>query len=168
MRNRVATLAVGLLLLTACGDDGAPEESPTPATESPTEATESPTEATETPPAATGAVVETADSDLGTILTDAEGRTLYVFLADTGSESTCYDECAENWPAFTTEGDPQAEGDADASLLATSPRTDGAVQVTYNGRPLYYFAADEAPGDTNGQGVGDVWFVASPEGEPIQ
>jgi predicted lipoprotein with Yx(FWY)xxD motif len=55
-----------------------------------------------------------------------------------------------------------------ASLLGTSPRTDGAEQVTYNGWPLYYFANDAAPGDTNGQGVNDVWYVIAPSGEVIR
>jgi predicted lipoprotein with Yx(FWY)xxD motif len=155
VRKRVAALFLGLAVLTACGgSETPPAESPTPADEP--------------SPQATGAAVQSAESDLGTILTDAEGRTLYYFLADTGSESTCYDDCAQNWPALSTEGDPQAGTGVDASLLATTTRTDGSVQITYNGKPLYYFAGDETPGDTNGQGVGDVWFVVSPQGEPIQ
>lgn len=71
-------------------------------------------------------------------------------------------------PAFATEGEPQAGEGIDASLLGTTTRTDDTVQVTYNGKPLYYFAGNENPGDTNGQGIGDVWFVASSNGEPIR
>jgi predicted lipoprotein with Yx(FWY)xxD motif len=107
-------------------------------------------------------------SDLGTFVADAEGMTLYFFLNDTGSESTCYDQCAGNWPAYTTQGEPQAGAGIDASLVGTTTRADGTVQVTYNGKPLYHFAGDESPGDTNGQGIGDVWFVASAAGEPIR
>jgi predicted lipoprotein with Yx(FWY)xxD motif len=59
-------------------------------------------------------------------------------------------------------------GDVDASLLGTSARDDGTLQVTYNGHPLYHFAGDQAPGDTNGQGVGGIWFVVSPAGDPIK
>jgi predicted lipoprotein with Yx(FWY)xxD motif len=118
--------------------------------------------------AAEGAAVEAEDSSLGTILADAEGNTLYVFLADTDGESTCYDDCAQNWPAFVTEGDPQAGRGIEASLLGTVERTDGTIQITYGGQPLYYFAGDQGPGDTNGQDVGDIWYVVSPEGAPIE
>jgi predicted lipoprotein with Yx(FWY)xxD motif len=114
------------------------------------------------------ASVAVEDSDLGQIAVDAEGRTLYVFLADEGSESTCYDECEASWPPLTVEGDPVAGEGVDGSLLATTERTDGSTQVTLDGHPLYYFAADETPDDMNGQGVGDVWYVVSPEGEAIE
>ena len=117
--------------------------------------------------AAAAATVAVADSDLGSILVDAEGRTLYVFSNDTGSESTCYDDCASNWPALEADGEPTAGEGIDEGLLATTERTDDTIQVTYNGHPLYHFAGDEAPGDTNGQNVGDVWFVVSPEGEAL-
>lgn len=117
------------------------------------------------PPAA--ATVETGETDLGTILTDAEGLTLYMFGADQDGESTCYDDCAATWPALTVDGEPVAGEDLDSSKLGTTERTDGTLQVTYAGQPLYYFASDAAPGDTNGQGIGDIWFVVSPEGEPI-
>jgi predicted lipoprotein with Yx(FWY)xxD motif len=161
MKRSVASLAVALVLLAGCGGD----ESPTTETTTP-QTTAPPTTAASPEP--TGALVESADSDLGTIVTDAEGRTLYFFLNDTSSESTCYEQCAENWPAFATEGDPQAGTGIDASLLGTTTRTDETVQVTYNGKPLYHFAGDQNPGDTNGQGIGDVWFVASSDGEPIR
>jgi predicted lipoprotein with Yx(FWY)xxD motif len=120
---------------------------------------------TESPAAASVAV---EDSDLGQIAVDAEGRTLYVFLADEGSESTCYDDCEASWPPLTVEGDPVAGEGVDGSLLGTTERTDGSTQVTLDGHPLYYFAADETPDDMNGQGVGDVWYVVSPEGQAIK
>ena len=72
------------------------------------------------------------------------------------------------WPALTVEGEAVGGEGIDASLLGTSERTDGSVQVTLDGHPLYYFAQDAAPGDVNGQGVGDVWYVVSPAGAPIQ
>lgn len=161
MRKTLASFVLGLVLLAACGG----EERPATQAPSPT-ATASPT--AEGSPGPTAALVESSSSDLGTIVADAEGMTLYFFLSDTSSESTCYDQCAENWPALTTQGEPQAGSGIDASLLGTTTRTDGTVQVTYNGKPLYYFAGDENPGDTKGQGIGDVWFVASAAGEPIQ
>ncbi len=113
------------------------------------------------------ATVQTGETDLGTILTDADGLTLYMFGADENGESTCYDDCAATWPALTVEGDPGAGDGTDAAQLGTTERTDGTIQVTYAGSPLYYFASDAAPGDTNGQGIGDIWFVVSPEGDPI-
>lgn len=119
-------------------------------------------------PEAEESTVTVGDSDLGEIVVDGEGATLYVFLADQGGESTCYDDCEANWPPLTVDGEPVAGEGVDGSLLGTAPREDGSSQVTLDGQPLYYFAADEAVGDTNGQGVGDVWFVVSPDGEPIQ
>lgn len=104
--------------------------------------------------------------EFGPILVDGEGRSLYLFTNDTGPESTCYDQCAEAWPALT--GEAGAEGEADEGLLGTTERDDGETQVTYADHPLYYFAADEAPGDTNGQGVGGVWFLVDPRGEPVE
>jgi predicted lipoprotein with Yx(FWY)xxD motif len=156
-------VAVFGLTAAACSEDpepAAPTQEPSP-TES-----EAPSPTEEPEPAA--ATVEVEASDLGDIVVDAEGRTLYVFLADEGSESTCYDDCEAAWPPLTVEGEPVAGEGIDASLLGTSERTDGSAQVTLDGHPLYYFGQDAAPGDVNGQGVGDVWYVVSPAGAPIQ
>ena len=179
-RKLVVVGAIALLVLTACGngDDGdAGGGSPSPtAAESPSETPEpSPTEepsetpeATETEGSSRETEVETEDSALGTILTDSDGITLYVFLADEEGVSTCYGDCAATWPAFLARGEVEGGGDVDESLLGTAERTDGGLQVTFNGMPLYYFADDQQPGDTNGQGIGDVWFVIAPDGNPIQ
>jgi predicted lipoprotein with Yx(FWY)xxD motif len=153
-RLRLVAVAGTFALMTAAcsnGDDaGDGAESPEP--------TEAPAEAT----------VAVEESDLGEIVVDAEGRTLYVFLADESSESTCYDECEETWPPLTVDGEPVAGDGVDGSLLGTSDRTDGSTQVTLDGHPLYYFGADETPDDIKGQGVGDVWYVVAPSGEAIQ
>jgi predicted lipoprotein with Yx(FWY)xxD motif len=114
------------------------------------------------------ATVAVQESDLGQIVVDAEGRTLYVFLVDEGSESACYDECEDNWPPLTVDGEPVAGEGIDGSLLGTSARTDGSMQVTLDGHPLYLFGGDQAAGDVNGQGVSDVWFVVSPSGRVIK
>ena len=100
--------------------------------------------------------IAVVDTDLGPIVVDAEGRTLYVFLPDDQGASTCYDDCAANWAALTVEGDPVGGDGVDAALLGTTEREDGTVQVTYGRWPLYRFAGDAAAGDVNGQGVGDV------------
>lgn len=104
---------------------------------------------------------------LGQYLTDAEGQTLYLFLNDSENTSTCTGGCLEAWPPLLSEGEPMAGEELDAALLGTITREDGSMQVTYNGWPLYYFAKDEAPGDINGQGVGEVWYLISPAGEPV-
>jgi predicted lipoprotein with Yx(FWY)xxD motif len=160
VRRMIVVLCVAALGA-ACG----PEDAPAPADTTPPQTT-SPEPASPSPEP--GVTVGTAESELGTILTDADGLTLYVFLNDSEGTSTCYDDCAQTWPALETEGDAQAGEGVDASLLGTSERQDGALQVTYNGMPLYYFANDSEPGHTNGQGVGDVWYVVSPEGQPVR
>lgn len=154
-----ASMAVLVLALVAaaCSSDGDAADTTTTTAAQP---------ATTAAPAETGAVLAVADSALGEIVVDDEGFTLYVFIPDDGGESTCYDDCATAWPPLV--GDAVASGSVDAALLGTSPRTDGAQQVTFNGWPLYYFAKDAAPGDTVGQGVNDVWYVISPSGDVIR
>ncbi|UTF53470.1 COG4315 family predicted lipoprotein [Natronosalvus rutilus] len=107
--------------------------------------------------------------DHGDVLVGPQGLTLYNFDQDTQGEmeSTCYDGCAEAWPPLTVEGEPTA-GDGVAATLTTFERDDGETQVAANGWPLYYFASDEEPGDANGQGVNDVWWVLKPDGTPMR
>jgi predicted lipoprotein with Yx(FWY)xxD motif len=142
-------------LLAACSDDDT--TTPAPA------ATESPM-GEETPDA--DATVQLGETDLGSILVDAEGMTLYLFEADTDGTSTCYDECADAWPALIDEA-PTAGDGVDESLLGTTEREDGEVRVTYADQPLYYFASDKQPGDTKGQGLSDVWYVVDAEGDAV-
>ena len=124
---------------------------------------------TSTSSAASGgaAAVDTASvGDLGTVLVDGSGRTLYLFESDTGSTSTCTGTCAGTWPALTTTGDPTAGMGASASMLGTTTRDDGSTQVTYDGHPLYVYSGDSAAGQANGQGIGDVWFAVTTQGAP--
>lgn len=120
---------------------------------------------------AAATTLTTSTTDLGTFLVDGEGNTLYIFLPDNQGDSTCYDACADNWPPLV--GEVTAGMGVDEMLLGTTTRKGsayqpGPVQITYNGWPLYYFAGDSAPGDTNGQGVKDVWYVIDPAGDPIK
>ena len=120
---------------------------------------------------ANSAVVGVRDTKLGKILVDAQGRSLYLFEKDTGAKSTCFGACASAWPPLTTSGKPTAATGATASLIATIARSDGAREVTYNGQPLYYYAGDQAAGDTNGEGLdafGGGWDVLSPAGSKIE
>lgn len=106
--------------------------------------------------------------EYGDILVDADGMALYMFDQDTQGEpmSACYDGCAEAWPPLIVEGDVTAGEDVSAELT-TFEREDGSLQVAANGWPLYYFDSDEEPGDVNGQGVNDVWWVLRPDGTRI-
>ena len=140
--------------LAACG--GTDDEAGTAATAAPTTAAQ----------AANGATVAVASSKLGDILVDADGRTLYVFTKDKGDQSACSGDCATNWPALT--GTATAGTGAQAALLSTAMQANGSSQVTYSGKPLYYFAGDAKPGDTKGQGVGSVWFAVTADGELVK
>ncbi|MCF6524211.1 hypothetical protein [Streptomyces sp. JJ36] len=173
----VATVTAALLaVLTGCGDgdeggDGGASPSPTRTAET---GTASPGE---TSPGPTGSPTEAATvqlrpvGELGRILTDEEGRTLYLFAKDTSAESTCYDACAEAWPPLTTDGQPQVTGEGvRKDLLGTTERRGGTQQVTYGGHPLYYFVSDDEPGDATGQGFnqfGAEWWVVNASGERV-
>jgi predicted lipoprotein with Yx(FWY)xxD motif len=118
-----------------------------------------------------GSLVKLANSKLGKILVDADGRTLYLFEADKGAMSACNGACASVWPPLTTTGQPKAGSGLAASKLATTKRSDGKTEVTYNGHPLYTYAGDSAPGQTAGQGIdgfGAEWYVLSAAGNKIE
>jgi predicted lipoprotein with Yx(FWY)xxD motif len=89
------------------------------------------------------ATVRVANTGLGNILVDSQGRTLYLFKADTGTKSTCFGACAVAWPPLRVNGKPTVGGGAKQSLVGTTARSDGKPQVTYNGHPLYLYAADQ-------------------------
>jgi predicted lipoprotein with Yx(FWY)xxD motif len=110
------------------------------------------------------AVYPHRNAELGHILVGTEGMTLYRFAPDEMGESTCYDDCATNWPPLLSEDMEEVVGDPRIDArLGTVERTDGTYQVTYNGWPLYYFAQDMAPGDTVGEGRGENWWTITPE-----
>jgi predicted lipoprotein with Yx(FWY)xxD motif len=119
---------------------------------------------------AKGTVVSTESTSLGKILVDARGRTLYLFQKDKNGESACTGQCATFWPPLIASGKPSASGGAKASLVGTTKRADGQMQVTYNHHPLYMFAKDTKKGQTSGEGVnafGANWYVVSPAGASI-
>jgi len=105
-----------------------------------------------------------SNDELGDILVAYNGMTLYTFNNDEAGVSNCADDCAQAWPPFTVRPDVVLTGGPNVmSELGTIERADGSLQVTYNGMPLYFWSEDAAPGDATGQGVGDVWFVVTPE-----
>jgi predicted lipoprotein with Yx(FWY)xxD motif len=154
-----SVLACVALLSAACSSSASPSTSSPPVSPS----------ATATAPEA---VIGATHSQLGTFLTADNGRTVYLFEKDTGSKSTCFGACAAGWPPVTTSGmAPTTSGKANASLLGTTTRPDGTVQVTYAGHPIYFYSADTAPGQTNGEGVdafGAEWYVVSPAGNKVE
>lgn len=180
----------GVTLLAACGDDESSDpsgatpaaaESPStdaPSTDAPSADAPStggdddpygpaPTETT-TPSgdAAAGADVATGETDVGPVLVNAMGLTLYAFMKDTEGEPTCVDDCAATWPPAIVDGEPDV-GDLDASLFTVVEHPEGS-QLKAGDRPLYTFAGDAAPGDVNGQGVGGFWFAVAPDGSPTE
>lgn len=104
----------------------------------------------------------------GQVIVDSKGFTLYDFHKDKGSKSSCYGACAGVWPPLTTEGTPQAQGGAVSSKLGTTKRSDGTMQVTYAGWPLYTYTADTKPGEANGNdfsSYGAQWYALKANGE---
>jgi predicted lipoprotein with Yx(FWY)xxD motif len=159
-KRSVVTLAasaavVPVLVLGACGGDDSDNSSST---------------TTPKNQGAQSATVDVAKTGLGDVLVDSQGRTLYLFLADQGTTSECSGQCAVNWPPVEVGGSPTAGKGADASLIATTVRSDGKTQVTYNGHPVYSFQGDKKAGDTNGEGLvafGAGWFALSPAGNQV-
>lgn len=164
----LALISTISLLGAACGGDdddgyGGSDATNPPAT-STTAAVTSPPAGSATSPAgqANAAVVKVGNNvSFGSILTDGDGFTLYTFLQDSPGKSNCSGSCAATWPPVTTTASapPTVTGAPGNFSLVT--RDDGTKQVAYNGSPLYRYTPDKAPGQTNGQGVGNVWFVAA-------
>ena len=100
-----------------------------------------------------------AAGDLGEVLVGANGHTLYAFTKDVDGVSTCFDACAAAWPAVTVDEGFAPPAGVDPALVTTVDRPDGTKQLKIGKWPLYFYAGDGAPGETNGQGVGGVWFV---------
>jgi predicted lipoprotein with Yx(FWY)xxD motif len=109
--------------------------------------------------------LQTSESDLGTILVDSDGRTVYMFTPDSPGTSVCDAQCLKFWPPV--KGNIKAGDGVDADLIGTTKATDGTVIATYDDWPLYYYAQDSV-GDTSGQGVDGEWYVLDPGGEPVR
>lgn len=119
--------------------------------------------------AAGAATIKVVDSQFGEVIADGSGEALYLFDKEKSVESECYGECAEAWPPVLTAGEPKAGSGAKAELLGTTKRDDGELQVTYDGRPLYYYV-DDAPGTIlchNVDEFGGLWLVVQPNGEAV-
>jgi predicted lipoprotein with Yx(FWY)xxD motif len=117
------------------------------------------------------ATVAVSGSDLGRVLVDGRGRTLYLFERDKHSKSACSGPCATAWPPLIAFGKPHASAGARALLLGTTKRADGRLQGTYNHHPLYTFIKDTRKGQTNGENLnafGAEWYAVSPAGAKVE
>jgi predicted lipoprotein with Yx(FWY)xxD motif len=181
-RTSMFAVAVALAVASCGGDDGGTTTAPPPDTTTATPTTTAEPGTTTAPPsettttvaattttagettttAAAGSEIVVAETALGQILADGDGFSLSIYTPDdAGGVATCTGACAATWPAVAA---ASAGAGVEASLLGT---TSDGLQATYNGWPLYYFANDAAAGDTNGQGVNEVWYVVDGAGSVI-
>jgi predicted lipoprotein with Yx(FWY)xxD motif len=148
-----AALALAALTVAACGGSGTSRAAAPPRTKDGRPAT-----------------IGVANGGLGRVLVNSQGRTLYLFQKDSGTRSACTGACATFWPPLRTSSKPAVGSGASASLLATTTRSDGGSQITYNGHPLYLYSGDHKPGDTKGEGLtafGGSWFALTPAGTQV-
>jgi predicted lipoprotein with Yx(FWY)xxD motif len=163
----VVVLVAAAAVLSACAAPGAgPTTAPAtgaPATGAP--ATGAPATAA---PMAGVTLAVSQSATLGAYVAGEAGMSLYVFKNDTAGKSACSGQCAASWPPLTVASAADAKaGTGVTGAVATITRDDGTLQVTLGGAPLYYFAGDQAAGDTSGQGVGGLWYLASPAGTAL-
>jgi predicted lipoprotein with Yx(FWY)xxD motif len=163
MRNRwwaVPILAGGAVLLAACGSSGTPSASGT---------TKAANASSTTPAAAGSVVISTRSTSLGTVLVNAKGHTLYWFAIDTPTTSKCSGSCATYWPPVI--GKPTAAaGTSLTHALGSITRSNGQIQATYDGHPLYTYIGDTAVGDVKGNGKnlsGGLWWAVTPSGSKL-
>ena len=120
---------------------------------------------------ASGTKVSLSKVSFGTVLVGPNSHTVYLFLKDKGTTSQCNGACAKVWAPLTSSGQPQTGAGLKASLLATSKRSDGTMQVTYGGHPLYYYDDDKKPGMTEGEGkkeFGAEWYAVGSDGKKVE
>lgn len=139
MLRTLGAAIAALVIVSACGGAGSGTAATTPT-------------ASPTPAPAFGVADNTS---LGKFLVASNGSTLYIFKKDTDNTSACYDACATTWPPYVVTSAVTGM----AGKIATAARKDGALQLTYNKQPLYFYSKDAKAGDTTGQGVGGNWFV---------
>ena len=142
----IAAASVAVIVLTRSSTDAAP---PAPA------------------PRAAGPSVRVAQTKLGRILVNGQGRTLYLYMKDRGTKSACSRRCTQVWPPATVSGPPTAGPGVEAAKLTTTRGADNSRQLVYNGHPLYTLTADVRPGQINGEGFLGTWYVISAAGKRI-
>jgi predicted lipoprotein with Yx(FWY)xxD motif len=160
----IAGSALTLVVMTACGGSTTPSGTSTPPAKAPAA---KPSAAAPAAPTGPATIQLAKTTDFGQVLSDDQGRILYMFTKDKDGKTVCYDQCEAAWPPVLTKGDPVAGTGADKGLLGTTPRKDGTTQVTYKKMPLYRFTPDKKPGDVNGQAVKNIWWVVAPHGQVV-
>jgi predicted lipoprotein with Yx(FWY)xxD motif len=167
------------LALAGCGDDSEPSEPAqdqqgtvqepdrsAPPTEETTKPDTTEREEREEPE---GTEIELGESEFGSMLFDTRGQAIYIFQNDSRNKTVCYGECAVAWPPVFTKGEPKAGKGVKQSLLGTVERRDGKLQVTYAGKPLYFYV-NEKPGEVRCHNVhlnGGLWWVVGADGKRL-
>jgi predicted lipoprotein with Yx(FWY)xxD motif len=163
MKSIALLLLVGVLAVPGCGDG----DDDAPASGGSKEAAMKKDEAvTEN---GKGTTITLGDSEFGSMVFDSNKQAIYVFENDRNGDTVCYGECAEAWPPVVTTGKPKAGKGVDPSLLGTVKRRDGKLQVTYAGKPLYFYA-HERPGEVKCHNVnlnGGFWWVVGADGHRL-
>ena len=167
---KISTLLVaGLLALGGCGEDDdsdASNERPAQGSAAARDNDAAKTKREDPARSAKGTTITLGDSEFGSMLFGSKKQAIYIFEKDRRGKTVCYGECAEAWPPVFTRGKPQAGDGVRPSLLDTVKRRDGKLQVTYSGKPLYYYA-HEGPGEVRCHNVdlnGGLWWVVGPDG----
>ncbi len=146
-----------VVVLAACGSSG-----------SNTKTTATTTGSATTTAAASGAAISAGQTSLGTVLVNANGRTLYHLTKESATNIVCTGACAQTWPPVTVPSGQQPQaGSGITGTLTVVNRPDGTQQAAINGQPLYMYSGDTKAGDTNGQGIGGVWFALMANGSSV-
>jgi predicted lipoprotein with Yx(FWY)xxD motif len=152
-------IAFSTLALTACGSSKSSSSDPY----------SGPSNPSSTPaPNGSALTVKATTTSLGQILVDAQGRTLYAFTNDVDSQSSCTGSCATIWPPAVVTGNVVPDKGLAGSEFSLIDRPDGTKQLAAGKWPLYTYAGDAAPGDTNGQGSGGTWFVVGTDAKLVK
>jgi len=171
-RLSILAICAAALLAAGCGSSAESTAADTGATDSTAAAAAATTEASSSArrnKRAKGKKVKVVGSQVGRVVADGRGEAFYLFDKEKGKRSQCYGACARAWPPVLTKGRPRAGKGAKASLLGVTRRTNGKLQVTYKGHPLYYYV-DDRPGLILCQNVpefGGLWLVVKPNGDPV-
>ena len=163
MRITLAGIAAAALLAVAgCGSSDSSANGAT---------TSAPADPPTATPAANAPKLKLVDSDYGTILSNGRGRALYLFTADHGKGSTCSGDCATAWPPYIVKSKPVAGRGVNAGKIGTTRRSDGRLQATYAGHPVYFYVSDNEPGEVLCQAVsefGGYWYVIRASGQAVR
>jgi predicted lipoprotein with Yx(FWY)xxD motif len=163
----LALAVTGVLAVAGCGSSSSSSSSGEGGAYGGGESSTASKEATNEAASATPAAISVGSApEVGKVLVDSKGFTLYYFEKDQNGKSACYGACAKAWPPYT--GTPKVQGGAMSSEIGTTKRSDGTTQVTYAGWPLYTFEGDSKPGEANGtdsKAFGASWYPLHPNGE---